>query len=623
MGCVERAGGGCPGAGLGENACRGGWGWVCVVVKGLSGAMLRFLVLNPELLAGVNAGPMVMERAYLIGPEQVPTAGELTLEGSVISCRRSTSDAAALAVSVRLDGERLRGCGLEGLSLGEGGGLSALGELTLRTCLLPDRERPYLLMIELARHQLMLFVNKLEDWQLTDLPAEGVVMRLYQLSKEAFTRALVSGLGDGGVEAEGAATRALWLAIEAGERLSLLSAARDFQPRVSGEVYESVSRLLKREPPVEGKPAPSLTWDERPGVIVPGRPAVGCGVSPGQFGESACRAVAGVADFITVPMRWMDIEPREGEYSFAGTDRWIEWAVRTAKLPVVAGPLIDFRPGVAPEWLYIWENDYETLRELAYEHVKSLVTRYRRTVKRWLVVSGLHQTTHFRLNFDQVMDLTRIAVLTVKKLHPQASIQVELTHPWGEYFAGKRRGLAPTMYAEMVNQTGMPIDGFSLRMYMGEGAGGHRTRDLLEFASMLDRYAVLDRPLSISAIGVPSRPAGPEGAGGRGGGRGPGAAGFGSWRGAWSEAIQADWLTSALGIALSRSYVESVCWHDLSDGPGQHEIESGGLVTASGEGRAALGRLGELRRACRDRVAPGRLAALLRPGGVDERSAAK
>lgn len=46
-------------------------------------------------------------------------------------------------------------------------------------------------------------------------------------------------------------------------------------------------------------------------------------------------------------------------------------------MPIVAGPVIDLRRGNVPEWLYMREHDYETLRELVYEHVKNLVTRYR------------------------------------------------------------------------------------------------------------------------------------------------------------------------------------------------------------------------------------------------------
>ena len=39
-----------------------------------------------------------------------------------------------------------------------------IGEFTLQTCLLPDRDQPYLLCLELARHRVMTLYAKLEDW---------------------------------------------------------------------------------------------------------------------------------------------------------------------------------------------------------------------------------------------------------------------------------------------------------------------------------------------------------------------------------------------------------------------------------------------------------------------------
>ncbi len=53
-----------------------------------------------------------------------------------------------------------------------------LGKLTLQTCLLPERDEPYLLDVELARHRLMTMYNKLEDWAMFELdPAHPVSKR--------------------------------------------------------------------------------------------------------------------------------------------------------------------------------------------------------------------------------------------------------------------------------------------------------------------------------------------------------------------------------------------------------------------------------------------------------------
>jgi hypothetical protein len=330
---------------------------------------------------------------------------------------------------------------------------------------------------------------------------------------------------------------------------------------------------------------------------------IGCAVSPSSFSEPLTRVVAGTCDFVTMPMRWIDMEPTEGKYSFAKTDKWIEWAVRTAKLPVHAGPLIDFRELCVPEWLYIWENDYETLRELVYEHIKTIVTRYRRTVNRWTVCSGLHINESFAMTLERMMDLTRMCALLVRKLQPAAKVQIEISQPWGEYFARQKRSMPPKMYADMIPQAGIMVDAYGLRIQMGQPAAGRSTRDLMALADLLDRYAELDKPLSITAIGAPSTEIAPAKPVGRDNGEGEHAAHRyqytlatgGSWRSPWSNEAQARWLLQAMTVAASMPYVQSVCWQDLYDSP-DADMPAGGLVSESGVIKPAAVAMAEVRK---------------------------
>lgn len=543
--------------------------------------MLRFLAPdNPATLAR-----QVLPGAYLIGPDSVPIAGEVIIEEGVIRCEKGTREAAAVALQIELDGARLRTLGLKGPVLDDIE-LRPLGVLTLQTCLLPDRDRAYILALELARHRIMLFLTKLEEWQAFDLPADDQVMRLFEVARRSFTQALVvAGEPDSHEKATRLGFLALWVAIEASERLTLMQARRDFQGRMDGSLYTAISEdtgISKRAMPV--------LHPSRGGVVLPTRPALGAAVAPGMFNEPTQHAAMKGCDFITMPMRWIDLEPIEGEYAYTPTDRWIEWAIRVARIPVVAGPVIDFRDHCVPEWLYIWENDYETLRELAYEHLKAVVTRYRRTVSRWTVCSGLHCGEHFKLDFQQMIDLTRISVLVVRKLHPRASVQVEIVEPWGGYHTADRRSLPPLLYAEMLTQSGVPIDSFSLRVQMGSYRAGQNTRDLMAFSALLDQYAMLDRPIAVSAIGAPAQALSPPEHPER-------YALPGYWRNEWSDAAQAQWLSAFTSVALSKPFVESVCWHELADPAGVTEMRTGGLLDARSQSRPSLGRLAELRRA--------------------------
>ncbi|MCH8507527.1 MAG: endo-1,4-beta-xylanase [Phycisphaerales bacterium] len=544
--------------------------------------MLAFAVT--DRLAPSTQG--VLPGASVVGPDSVPVNGSALFENGLIRCEKTNAEAAALSLQINLDAGALASIGAA--LLPDGTALRPMGELVLQTCLLPDRDRPYLLSLELARHRVMLILNKLEEWQAFDMLADDPAMPILEKARDAFTQALVAlprNAGDTGLpddEADRLALRALWIALEASERLAMRQAQIDFGAQARADMHAQAADDLGAAQPV--------LHPTRSGLVLPQPPAVGVTISPLVYSDAAKQLATRCADFITMPMRWIEMEPAEGEYAFARTDRWIEWAVRSAKLPVVAGPVIDFRPHAVPEWLYIWENDYDTLRELVYEHMKAVVTRYRRTVTRWTVCSGLHANRNFSFTFEQMIDLTRICVLVTRKLHPKAKVQIEIVEPWGEHHSADRRSLPPTLYAEMLAQAGVQFDALALRVQMGVPRPGLGTRDLMAFSAMLDQYAALDRPVALSAVGVPAAPVPhepeDEDALPRSGG---------SWRQPWSTRAQADWASAYLAVALAKPYVQSVCWQDLADPPDSAEMPLGALADAGGAPRPVAERFADLR----------------------------
>lgn len=567
--------------------------------------MLNFAVFD-------QAGPArdwPLRQAYLFGPGEIPVQADIRFEGGIIRCEKPSPDAAGLAVQFDVGPVPASESGAGSTGTGPADG-APLGLLLLRTTLLPPRPEPYLLTLELARQRIMLLLNKFEDWGLFDLPAEHRVMRQLEQARARFTAALVALSHDGSdsaepgadtpamIRADAAAREALALALDAGEQLALIDADRTLKYRMDGSLFaRSSAKAADSYAADRMTPDGAVKSSDGVGVVLPGLPLIGVSVNPESFTESLTRTVQSAFDFVNLPMRWSEMEPGEGKYAFSKTDRWIEWAVRTAKIPVFAGPLIDFREIAIPEWLYIWEHDYETLRELVYEHVKTIVTRYRRTVTRWTICSGLHVNENFAMSLERMMDLTRICSLLVKKLHPSARVQVEIAQPWGEYFARNKRSLPPTLYAEMVTQAGVVVDAFGLRVHMGEPSPGRQTRDMAAFSDMLDRYAELERPLAISAIGAPSgaiSPAPPR----RRKDRDLPPLEAGWWRGPWSPEVQARWATQAVSIAMAKPYIHSVCWQDLYDSP-LADMPSGGVMSESATPKPAAGALAEVRKLLR------------------------
>src|SRR5690554_5384564 len=105
--------------------------------------MLEFAVYDEN--GPAESWPVV--GAHLVGPDDLAAPGAIHVERGKIRCRKRGSRAVGLAL------------------LYDAGGS---GMLMLQTCLLPDRQEPYILSVELARHRIKMFIVKSEEWQMFD-----------------------------------------------------------------------------------------------------------------------------------------------------------------------------------------------------------------------------------------------------------------------------------------------------------------------------------------------------------------------------------------------------------------------------------------------------------------------
>lgn len=545
--------------------------------------MLKFFVHRD----GKPADGWPLAHAGIVATDGATAPGEIRIDHGVLTVAPSNPGTVSLEI-------------LFPLGLGEGG-VGADRKTLLTTTLLPQRERPYLLSLELARKQLMRFLNALEEWNLAMLPAEHAALQTFERAREDFSVALVSwrSLRNDDLAADDPAIaaaddksrRALRDALEASELLVAEATDRGLTARADGSWFnDAVERAERSIGRPANKPIAVVKAPEAHGVTLAGVARVGCAVDPLSFEAPAQSAIAKTADFITVPMPWSAIEPAEGKYQYATTDRWIEWAVRKGKLPVVTGPVLDLAPGRLPEWLFIWENDYDTLRELVYEHMRQVVTRYRRTVQWWTLASSLGVEGALFLRFEQIADLLRVAAMVTRKLQPQARVQVEIADPFAQYAARTKRSIPPLLLAELFAQSGTHLDAIGLRFDMTEATTAAAVRDAMAFSEVLDSYAAMDRPISVTFAACPSSPVD---AGGE----------TGEWDGPWSPAVQSDWIERVLPVAAAKPYVHSICWGLAQDSP--RTKGGAGLVDASGATRPALDALARLRDSVRAGHAPG------------------
>src|SRR5690606_37920746 len=121
--------------------------------------------------------------------------------------------------------------------------------LMLQTCLLPERDQPYLLSLELARHRIKMFIVKCEEWQMFDLSMDDPAMIAWEEARQLFTRALNTAAP---AEADLLSRQSLVKGLEATERLASLHADillhRRFGTRPASSTTLGV-RIVPGKPP--------------------------------------------------------------------------------------------------------------------------------------------------------------------------------------------------------------------------------------------------------------------------------------------------------------------------------------------------------------------------------------
>ena len=496
--------------------------------------MLAFAVY----LNGRPAKSVKLSGAYVVGSEDVPLRADISFKDGVITCQKRAAGPAGLAILWNVPG---------------------VGEILIETVRLPERDQPYILQVELARGRLMRINQKTEEWGLLDFEDAEPILAQAGRARDLLIKALQA---DTPPQAAALAEQALGAAAQASEALS----------RLHADVF------LSRRKQSGGIP----------------RRVFGCAVNLEPPCEESRERLMSAFDFVTVPVRWRDIEPAEQSFNWKPLDAWME-VLTKQRMPIKGSTLVSFNERHIPEWLYIWEHDFDTIRDLVFEHIRRVINRYGQFVHAWNVVSGIHAHNCFAFNFEQLMELTRMSAALTRQSAPRSSVIIDLVAPWGEYYARNPRTIPPLLYADAVVQSGVSFDAFGLQFQFGPGIDGMFVRDMFQISSLLDQFSRVGKPLHVSAVQVPSDTIA--------GSKEPAING-GIWHRPWDEEAQSEWLDEFFTIALSKPFVDSVSWRSLADCRGQ-AVPNGGLLRSDFAPKAAYERLVKLRS---DLVGPRRTA---------------
>lgn len=430
--------------------------------------------------------------------------------------------------------------------------IEGFGRIMLPTTCLPERDRPYCLNVEVARARLMQTISRREDWSMFEGTAE-----LEDISKQAqdlFIQA-VQHMNDPG-RASQLADSSLRKAMVFSEKLSTTQAEALFKTRIKGNGL--------------------------------GRACLGCHIEPRRIGQAGyVDNLAQIADFAVIPVNWAEIEAKEGVFDFALLDKCVQELTRK-RMILGMGSLLRFTKDALPAWLRDGKISFTKVREAAYRFVTEVVSRYRRNVNRWFVISGLNAFNHFGLSVEQVLEMTRAANMAVKSINSRAFRLIEVTNLWGEYYATTPNSIAPVAYMDMIVQSGITFDAFALQMRFGKNQSGLHVRDMMQISSLLDYFSMMGKPLYVTGVEIPSR-------------NGTGACDgrvAGVWHKEWDTKRQALWLDQFHGIALSKPCVDAVVYGSLADSENS-AVPSSGLLTDGLEPKDAFRILRRLREAVR------------------------
>jgi len=484
---------------------------------------LKFQVYNN----GKPVRDFVLSGAHMFGTDGIGIRRtEIVFRDGYVECTKPNLETAGLALLWPIDG---------------------FGKVMLPTTCLPERAKPYILNVEIARAKLMQIVNKREDWSFFGSDGAGNVSKKAQA---LFVKA-IQNISNAPMASK-LADEALRHAVVVSEQLATKQAESLFMARGRNHGF--------------------------------GRGCLGCRVDASRTTDPKyVESLASLFGSVTIAMNWSEIEPEKGQFDFSKIDACVS-ILGKKKLAIGAGPLLFFSKKYLPQWLAGKGATFEKIREAAYHYVLKVVSRYAGVVRAWCPIGGLNVFNHFGFRFEEILEMTRAATMAVKQGSERAVKIIEVCSPWGEYYATTPNSIPPLVYMDMVVQSGINFDAFGLQMRFGRDQSGMHVRDMMHISAILDYLGPIAKPLYVTRVAVPAKD-----------GTGPqDCEAAGIWHDKWDEARQGHWLEQFYKIALSKPFVDAVTYSHLSD-VDNSTIGHSGLLTGDLKPKKSYHRLKKLR----------------------------
>ncbi len=490
-----------------------------------------------------------LERIYVAGPEDVPWTTRAHWESEILVVERPVSDSGAVYVPWQVDGH----------------GMYLLGTTTLI-----ERERPYLLPVELARGLLQRIRSRLFNWELLGLETPADLKQDLTKATREFSRAATSQ-HDLKAAAQ-AANRALSQGMRVADSLVDCYTHQSMTARIR---QSSIATLL------------------------------GVTLSVKLPSVRLRRELVDTCNIIQLPIPWRELESREGRKRWKPTDEQLGWC-QGAGLKISIGPLLQLDDRGVPDWIYLWEGDFENLARLMLDHVSSVVSRYAGRVHLWHVAARVNNGILLSLDEEQRLQLVARALQLTRQIDPRTPMVVSFDQPWGEYLSQQQGDLAPLHFADALVRADLGLSGIGLEINAGYYPHGSPQRPAIEYGRLFDQWSLLGLPLMVLLTGASSSENDPKAL--------PAihvdamtddAAGANASRQGQEDersdltrlpaTFKNPRIASILPLLLARSTVQVVFWNQLSD-KRPHEFPHSGLFDGKQQAKPLLQTMRELRK---------------------------
>jgi hypothetical protein len=483
---------------------------------------MRLRVFPTERITGE-----MVQQAYLSGIDRVswPVRAEAR-EGELL-LQRSVNDSANLHVPWPVEGR---------------------GQLALVSGSLIERPEPYWLPLELARGTIVQLRNQLAEWQSIGLAVpESVHARL---------AAAIEQLSHAAVMQDNPS-------VSVPHAEASLSAALDAADLLAAAFAEQAIAVRRRN---EGKPFAYL----------------GADLGTNLLDDYTSRKFLHTFNTAVVPISWRETETTEGHFNWAVSDRQVEWC-RAHGQKILAGPLLLLDRRVLPDWLLLFEDDFESVFECISAFIRATIRRYRGKVDYWVCAGRINDAEVLGLSEQERLQLVARIVELIRLLDDETPLLMSFDQPWAEYMRQQHSDLPPLHFADALVRAGLDLAGLILEMNVGYYPGGTLPRHPLEFSRQLDAWSKLGLPLWLS-LSAPS-----------GDGDDPLAERKVTLpAGTYSPESQEAWASQFVPLALAKPATQGVIWNQLRDNQ-PHDFPHGGLFRADGHAKPALRALATIR----------------------------